>query len=190
MLMTLHPTQNPLQKLFSLCLPVLPIMNNFYSLKLWPSWTFTWKPASAGHTGIPRYDGWIWIGLRLAKLPGISRHIHGLLPPKYTLLRRLGVVPEHRQQGLGKQITQRYLDWVDEQPCNHVLMRISDTPSLVNQMFIDMGFEDIGVSMELPLVEWTVPSKGPKTILVQTHSDCLTSTVHDHNRVAAKLSDY
>jgi len=61
----------------------------------------------------------------------------------------LGVIPEHRQQGLGKQITQRYLDWVDQQPYNHVLMRISDTPSLANQMFTDMGFEDIGVSMEI-----------------------------------------
>ena len=90
------------------------------------------------------------LGCALRNYPEISRHIHGLLPPKYThYFAELGVVPEHRQQGLGKQITQRYLDWVDEQPYNHVLMRISDTPSLANQMFIDMGFEDIGVSMEI-----------------------------------------
>ena len=42
-----------------------------------------------------------------------------------------------------------YLEWVDQQPVNNVLMRISDTPTLANQMFIDMGFEDMGVSMEI-----------------------------------------
>ena len=36
-----------------------------------------------------------------------------------------------------------------QQPYNHVLMRVSDTPNLANQMFIDMGFEDMGVSMEI-----------------------------------------
>ena len=86
----------------------------------------------------------------LRNYPEISRHIHGLLPPKYThYFAELGVLPAHRQQGLGKQITQRYLDWVDQQPYNNVLMRVSDTPSLANQMFIDMGFEDMGVSMEI-----------------------------------------
>ena len=101
------------------------------------------------------------LGCALRNYPEISRHIHGLLPPKYThYFAELGVVPEHRQQGLGKQITQRYLDWVDEQPYNHVLMRISDTPSLANQMFTDMGFEKIlAFQWRLPPVEWTVRSK-------------------------------
>jgi len=90
------------------------------------------------------------LGCASRNYPEISRHIHGLLPPKYThYFAELGVLPEHRQQGLGKQITQRYLDWVDQQPYNHVLMRVSDTPNLANQMFIDMGFEDMGVSMEI-----------------------------------------
>ena len=86
----------------------------------------------------------------LRNYPEISRHIHGLLPPKYThYFAELGVLPEHRQQGLGKEITRQYINWVDQQPFNNVLMRISDTPTLANQMFVDLGFEDMGVSMEI-----------------------------------------
>ena len=86
----------------------------------------------------------------LRNYPEICRHIHGLLPPKYThYFAELGVIPEQRQQGLGKKITELYLTWVDQQPVNNVLMRISDTPTLANQMFIDMGFENMGVSMEI-----------------------------------------
>ena len=86
----------------------------------------------------------------LRNYPEISRHIHGLLPPRYThYFAELGVLTEHRQQGLGKQITQHYLKWVDQQPFNNVLMRISDTPTLANQMFVDLGFEDMGVSTEI-----------------------------------------
>ena len=82
--------------------------------------------------------------------PEITRQIQGLLPPVRThYFAELGVLPEYRQFGIGKKLIQSYFQWLQDKNFHNIVIRISDSLEAANKIFIDMGFEDMGVSMEI-----------------------------------------
>jgi len=90
------------------------------------------------------------LGSTLRNYPEISRQVRGLLPPKHThYFAELGVIPEYRQQGLGRILTQRYIESLNPSLFHHIVMRISATPDPGFNMFKQMGFDDIGVYTEI-----------------------------------------
>lgn len=91
------------------------------------------------------------LGVPLASRPDVARHMHGLVPiPNTFYLAELGVLPDWRYRGLGRLLVQLRVDRIDRERYTHVLLRTSATRHPAHDMYQRMGFEDIGVYMEVP----------------------------------------
>ena len=90
------------------------------------------------------------IGVPASSKPDIARDLRGLLPVAHTYyLAELGVLESARQAGIGKSLVAQRLELVDHQKYTHVVLRVSAVRNLSYDMYIDMGFDDIGVYTEV-----------------------------------------
>lgn len=91
------------------------------------------------------------MGLPALRKPDIAKELRGLLPVKHTFyLSELGVLSSFRRKGLGRELTRMRLQLIDHQRYTHAVNRASATRDLSYNMFMAMGFDDIGVYMEVP----------------------------------------
>jgi ribosomal protein S18 acetylase RimI-like enzyme len=90
------------------------------------------------------------MGVPLASRPDVARELAGLLPARHTFyLAELGVLNEYRGHNLGRILVRERLKRIDPHRFTHVVLRVSASNSPVSEMYKAMGFQDIGVSMEV-----------------------------------------
>ncbi len=90
------------------------------------------------------------IGVPAASKPDIGRDLRGLLPVAHTYyLAELGVLESARGQGIGKMLVAQRLELIDHRKFTHVVLRVSAVRNQSYDMYIDMGFDDIGVYTEV-----------------------------------------
>ncbi|MFT5586902.1 MAG: ribosomal protein S18 acetylase RimI-like enzyme [Cognaticolwellia sp.] len=86
----------------------------------------------------------------LASRIDVSRHMQGLLPVQHTFyLAELGVLPRYRKLGLGRALIDERLNRIDGR-YSHAVLRTSATRHAGYELYMDLGFDDIGVYMEVP----------------------------------------
>lgn len=82
--------------------------------------------------------------------PDIARRIRGLLPVKQTYyLVDLGVLPDCRRKGLAKRITDQHMIEMNTDRYNYIVLRSSFSEDPAHFLFQNMGFEDMGVYMDI-----------------------------------------
>lgn len=80
----------------------------------------------------------------------IARHLRGLIPIKHTFyFSELGVLSEWRRKGIGRLLTEMRLSLIDASCYSQVLLRTAETPDSSYEMYKKLGFEDIGVYIEV-----------------------------------------
>ncbi|MCB9764140.1 MAG: GNAT family N-acetyltransferase [Alphaproteobacteria bacterium] len=90
------------------------------------------------------------LAVPLSSRRDVARHMQGLLPIRHTFyLAELGVLSRYRGAGLGAQLVQRRLAAIPPGFSN-VLLRTSATRNASYEMYLKLGFQDIGVYMEVP----------------------------------------
>lgn len=90
------------------------------------------------------------IGVPANSKPDIARDLRGLLPvPHSYYLAELGVLESARGVGLGKTLVTQRLELIDHQKYTHVVLRVSAVRNRSYDMYMDMGFDDIGVYTEV-----------------------------------------
>lgn len=90
------------------------------------------------------------IGVPAQSKPDISRDLHGLLPVQHSFyLAELGVLEGHRAKGLGKALITHRIDAIDAKRYTHAVLRVSAVKNATYDMYMGMGFEDIGVYTEV-----------------------------------------
>jgi GNAT superfamily N-acetyltransferase len=90
------------------------------------------------------------IGVPAISKPDIARDLRGLLPVAHTYyLAELGVLESARHAGIGKSLVAQRLELVDHQKYTHVVLRVSAVRNQTYDMYMNMGFDDIGVYTEV-----------------------------------------
>jgi ribosomal protein S18 acetylase RimI-like enzyme len=90
------------------------------------------------------------IGVPARSKPDIARDLRGLLPVQHTFyLAELGVLESARGQGLGKTLVDMRIEAIEHQKYTHAVLRVSAVRNLSYDMYMKMGFEDIGVYTEV-----------------------------------------
>lgn len=90
------------------------------------------------------------IGVPAHSKPDIARDLRGLLPVNHTYyLAELGVLESTRGQGIGKLLVAKRFELVEHKVFTHVVLRVSAVKNQTYNMYIDMGFDDIGVYTEV-----------------------------------------
>lgn len=90
------------------------------------------------------------IGVPAVSKPDIARDLRGLLPVPHTYyLAELGVLESARNKGIGKSLVAHRLELVDHQKYTHVVLRVSAVRNRSYDMYLEMGFDDIGVYTEV-----------------------------------------
>lgn len=80
----------------------------------------------------------------------IAQHLRGLTPIKHSFyFSELGVLPGWRRRGIGKILTERRLSLIDSSRYSQVLLRTAEMPDASHQMYLALGFEDMGVYIEV-----------------------------------------
>lgn len=82
--------------------------------------------------------------------PDISRRVRGLLPIKQTYyIAEIGILPDCRRKGLGQKILEQHMKNMDPEKFNYIVLRSSISEDPAHFMFQKMGFEDMGVYMDI-----------------------------------------
>jgi ribosomal protein S18 acetylase RimI-like enzyme len=103
--------------------------------------------ATKGATGVAGFG----FALPLASRPHVASQMQGLLPIQHTFyLAELGVLGEYRNHGLGRSLVEHRLAAIDRQKFTHVVLRTSISRDGSYDLYSRLGFEDIGVYMEVP----------------------------------------
>lgn len=103
--------------------------------------------ATRGATGVAGFG----FAVPLVSRPHVAREMQGLLPIQHTFyLAELGVLGEHRNNGLGRSLVEHRLAAIDRQKFTHVVLRTSTSRDGGYELYTRLGFEDIGVYMEVP----------------------------------------
>ncbi|MFT4623276.1 MAG: ribosomal protein S18 acetylase RimI-like enzyme [Myxococcota bacterium] len=90
------------------------------------------------------------VGIPLRHHSGVSRELDGLVPIRHTFyLAELGVLPAYRGRGIGRTLVQERMRRVDRGAFSHVLLRVSTNNTPSSEMYRAMGFEDMGVYMDV-----------------------------------------
>ncbi len=90
------------------------------------------------------------VGIPLMHKHSVANQMTGLVPINHTYyLAELGVLRKYRGKQIGRTLVQERLRLIDRDRHSHVLLRIScnNTPS--SEMYKAMGFEEMGVYMEV-----------------------------------------
>lgn len=90
------------------------------------------------------------IGVPAGNKPDISRDLHGLLPVQHSFyLAELGVLEGHRGKGIGTSLIEQRIAAIDAKRYTHAVLRVSAVKNATYDMYMRMGFEDIGVYTEV-----------------------------------------
>ncbi len=90
------------------------------------------------------------VGVPASSKPDIARDLRGLLPVPHTYyLAELGVLESARNAGIGKTLVAQRLELVDHQKYTHAVLRVSAVRNQSYDMYLGMGFDDIGVYTEV-----------------------------------------
>jgi len=90
------------------------------------------------------------VGIPLLHKHSVANQLIGLVPINHTYyLAELGVLRKYRGKQIGRTLVRERLRLIDRDRYTHVLLRIScnNTPS--SEMYKAMGFEEMGVFMEV-----------------------------------------
>jgi ribosomal protein S18 acetylase RimI-like enzyme len=90
------------------------------------------------------------VGIPLMHKHSVPNQLIGLVPINHTFyLAELGVLRKYRGKHVGRTLVRERLRLIDRDRYSHVLLRIScnNTPS--SEMYRAMGFEEMGVYMEV-----------------------------------------
>jgi ribosomal protein S18 acetylase RimI-like enzyme len=80
----------------------------------------------------------------------VSTALTGLVPLKHTFyLAELGVLDDWRGKGLGRTLVRERLRMIDARRFSHVVLRVSQVNSPSAEMYKAMGFEEMGVWMDV-----------------------------------------
>ena len=90
------------------------------------------------------------IAIPLNKQKDVSTELTGLIPVPHTFyLAELGVLPSARGRGLGRALVKRRMDLIDRERYAGVVLRVAEDRNTSKLMYEAMGFEDMGVYMEV-----------------------------------------
>ena len=91
------------------------------------------------------------IGVPATAKGDVTRELRGLLSISNTYyLAELGVLPAWRGTGLGSDLVRMRLDLIDRARFSNVVLRTSAIRNTSYDMYMGLGFEDMGVYMEVP----------------------------------------
>ena len=80
----------------------------------------------------------------------VAASLAGLVPYKHTYyLAELGVLPAWRSRGLGRALVHERIKCMDQDKYSHVVLRVSASRDPSWDLYAEMGFEDMGVYMEV-----------------------------------------
>ncbi len=90
------------------------------------------------------------VAIPLAYKPIVATTLTGLVPVKHTMyLAELGVLDQWRGKNVGRTLVRERLRLVDDGRYSHVVLRVSANHSPSSEMYKAMGFEDMGVYMDV-----------------------------------------
>jgi len=90
------------------------------------------------------------IAIPLPKQRDVSIELTGLIPVPHTFyLAELGVMPEARGRGLGRTLVRWRMELMDRERYEGVVLRIAEGRNTSLLMYQAMGFEDMGVYMDV-----------------------------------------
>ena len=90
------------------------------------------------------------IGIPLTAKEPVAKELTGLVPLHHTFyLAELGVLQKYRGLRLGRTLVRERLRLVDPKRFSHVVLRVSTSDPGPLAMYRAMGFEEMGVSMEV-----------------------------------------
>ena len=80
----------------------------------------------------------------------VATHLTGLVPLRHTFyLAELGVLEDYRARRIGRTLVRERLKLIDEARYSHVVLRVSLNHSPSSEMYKAMGFEEMGVHMDV-----------------------------------------
>lgn len=86
----------------------------------------------------------------LTAAPDVARELHGLVPVRHTMyLAELGVEPRYRGRRLGRRLVNCRLRLIDRERYSHVVLRVADGNTSTFEMYRELDFADMGVSMQV-----------------------------------------
>ncbi|MBM75972.1 MAG: hypothetical protein CMK59_11280 [Proteobacteria bacterium] len=92
----------------------------------------------------------IGFAVPLRARPDVGRQLRGLIPIDHTFyLAELGIRPEYRRRGLGRELTLMRLEHISPDRFNHVVLRTSIEQDASQKMYAHLGFSDMGVYSEV-----------------------------------------
>ncbi len=90
------------------------------------------------------------VAVPLNEKPAVATVLTGLVPVKHTFyLAELGVLEPWRGKGIGRELVRERLRLIDENRYSHVVLRVSANHSPSSEMYKAMGFEEMGVYMDV-----------------------------------------
>lgn len=90
------------------------------------------------------------VGHPLSHKTDVARQLAGLVPAKHGYyFAELGVMHDYRSRGLGRMLVEERLALVDKDTYSHVVLRVAASKNPSYDMYRSMGFEDMGVYMEV-----------------------------------------
>ena len=91
------------------------------------------------------------IAVPLAARPAVLSSLRGLIPGQHSFyLADLGVLEGWRGRGVGRDLVKLRLGLIDAQRYSHATLRTSAIRNESYEMYMSMGFDDMGVYMEVP----------------------------------------
>jgi ribosomal protein S18 acetylase RimI-like enzyme len=83
----------------------------------------------------------------------VSSELSGLIPLPHTMyLAELGVLEEYRRMGIGRTLIRERMRLIDRNNFTHVVLRVSTNVDPTKKLYESLGFEDMGVYMEVSRV--------------------------------------
>jgi ribosomal protein S18 acetylase RimI-like enzyme len=90
------------------------------------------------------------IGIPILGNRAVATHLTGLVPLRHTFyLAELGVLEDYRDRKVGRTLVHERLKLIDNRRYSHVVLRVSTNHSPSSQMYKAMGFEEMGVYMDV-----------------------------------------
>jgi ribosomal protein S18 acetylase RimI-like enzyme len=90
------------------------------------------------------------IGIPILGNRAVATVLTGLIPLKHTFyLAELGVLDEYRARRVGRTLVRERLRLIDPRLYSHVVLRVSMNHSPSSEMYKAMGFEEMGVYMDV-----------------------------------------
>jgi ribosomal protein S18 acetylase RimI-like enzyme len=90
------------------------------------------------------------VAIPLRFKPDVERELSGLVNADRAMyMAELGVLEEYRQKGLGNTLIRKRIQLIDPKRYTDVVLRVSATRNVSYAQYLKMGFEDMGVYMEV-----------------------------------------